>query len=59
MVNDDHRHPNYRMKRIDIAGSTHLCLIALKGIKEGEEITFDFGGEDCPWRKEVRVRTNV
>ncbi|XP_059210359.1 N-lysine methyltransferase KMT5A-A-like [Centropristis striata] len=53
LVNDDHRHPNCRMKRIDVAGSTHLCLFAIKDIKEGEEITYNYGGEDCPWRKQM------
>ncbi|XP_056437176.1 uncharacterized protein LOC130374432 isoform X2 [Gadus chalcogrammus] len=53
LVNDDHRHPNARMKRIDIAGSTHLCLFALKDIKDGEEIAHNYGGEDCPWRKQM------
>ncbi|CAL8291717.1 unnamed protein product [Gadus morhua 'NCC'] len=53
LVNDDHRHPNARMKRIDFAGSTHLCLFALKDIKEGEEIAYNYGGEDCPWRKQI------
>ncbi|CAL8348854.1 unnamed protein product [Boreogadus saida] len=53
LVNDDHRHPNCRMKRIDIAGSTHLCLFALKDIKEGEEIAYNYGGEDYPWRKQM------
>ena len=58
-MNDDHRHPNARMKRIDFAGSTHLCLFALKDIKEGEEIAYNYEGEDCPWRKQVRVTTSV
>uniref|UniRef100_A0A9J7XPJ6 SET domain-containing protein n=1 Tax=Cyprinus carpio carpio TaxID=630221 RepID=A0A9J7XPJ6_CYPCA len=50
LVNDDHQHPNCKMKKIDVNGKAHLCLFALKDIKEGEEITYDYGGDDCPWR---------
>ncbi|KAM3618408.1 uncharacterized protein V6R79_020019 [Siganus canaliculatus] len=53
LVNDDHRHPNCKMKRVDVNGKPHLCLFALNDIKEGDEITYDYGGEDCPWRTEV------
>uniref|UniRef100_A0AAV2J0M4 SET domain-containing protein n=1 Tax=Knipowitschia caucasica TaxID=637954 RepID=A0AAV2J0M4_KNICA len=50
LVNDEHRHPNCRMKKVEVEGSPHLCLFALKDIKDGEEITYDYGGNDCPWR---------
>ncbi len=53
IVNDDHRHPNCEMKKIDVNGKIHLCLFALNDIKEGEEITYDYGGEDYPWRTQV------
>ena len=53
LVNDDHRHPNCKMKRIGINQNPHLCLFALNDIKEGEEITYDYGGEDCQWRNQV------
>uniref|UniRef100_A0AAV2LGB5 SET domain-containing protein n=1 Tax=Knipowitschia caucasica TaxID=637954 RepID=A0AAV2LGB5_KNICA len=38
------------MKKVEVEGSPHLCLFALKDIKDGEEITYDYGGNDCPWR---------
>lgn len=41
------------MKRIDVNGEPHLCLFAVDDIQEGEEITYDYGGEDCPWRTQV------
>lgn len=41
------------MKRIDVDGNPHLCLFALNDISEGEEITYDYGGGDCPWRTQV------
>lgn len=50
IVNDDHKHQNCKMKKIDVNGKPHLCLFALNDIKEGEEITYDYGGEDYPWR---------
>ncbi|XP_043094725.1 uncharacterized protein rnf214 isoform X2 [Puntigrus tetrazona] len=50
IVNDDHKHPNCKMKKIDVNGRIHLCLFALNDIKEGEEITYQYGGEDYPWR---------
>lgn len=53
IVNDDHKHPNCEMKKIDVNGKIHLCLFALNDIKEGEEITYGYGGEDYPWRTQV------
>jgi len=41
------------MKRVITEGKPHLCLFALKDITEGEEITYDYGGIDWPWRKQV------
>ncbi|CAG5993229.1 unnamed protein product [Menidia menidia] len=55
LINDEHRRPNCRMKKIDVNGNPHLCLFALNDIKEGEEITYDYGGEDCPWRTKVTI----
>uniref|UniRef100_A0AAR2L5V7 SET domain-containing protein n=1 Tax=Pygocentrus nattereri TaxID=42514 RepID=A0AAR2L5V7_PYGNA len=53
LVNDDHKHPNCRMKMIEVDGRPHLCLFAIEDIKEGDEITYDYGGGDWPWRKKV------
>ncbi|TKS64906.1 N-lysine methyltransferase KMT5A [Collichthys lucidus] len=55
LVNDEHRHPNCRMKKIEVEGKPHLCLFALKDIKDGEEITYDYGGDDCPWRMQMTL----
>lgn len=41
------------MKRIDVNGEPHLCLFAVDDIKEEEEITYDYGSDDCPWRTQV------
>uniref|UniRef100_A0AAV2LLR7 SET domain-containing protein n=1 Tax=Knipowitschia caucasica TaxID=637954 RepID=A0AAV2LLR7_KNICA len=57
LVNDEHRGPNCRIKRIDVNGKPHLCLFAVDDIKQGEEITYDYGGEDCPWRTQMTSPT--
>ncbi|XP_034545479.1 N-lysine methyltransferase KMT5A-like [Notolabrus celidotus] len=53
LVNDEHSRPNCRMKKLDINGKPHLCLFALHDIQQGEEITYDYGGDDCPWRMKL------
>ncbi|XP_034554106.1 uncharacterized protein LOC117823139 isoform X2 [Notolabrus celidotus] len=50
LVNDEHSHPNCRMKKLNFNRKPHLCLFALHDIQQGEEITYDYGGDDCPWR---------
>lgn len=53
LVNDDDKHPNCNMKKIEVDGKPHLCLFAVTDIKEGDEITYDYGGTDWPWRTKV------
>ncbi|XP_076855742.1 uncharacterized protein LOC143510359 isoform X2 [Brachyhypopomus gauderio] len=53
LVNDDHKHPNCRMKMTEVEGRPHLCLYAIEDIKEGDEIAYDYGGKDWPWRKKM------
>ncbi|KAL7872896.1 hypothetical protein AOLI_G00119670 [Acnodon oligacanthus] len=50
LVNDD-TNPNSRMKIISVSQVPHLCLFALCDIQPGEEITYDYGGYDLPWRR--------
>ncbi|XP_062380241.1 uncharacterized protein LOC134068574 [Sardina pilchardus] len=57
LVNDEHKSPNCRMKLIEAGGKPHLCLFALKEIVSGTEITYDYGGKEWPWRKEVPLIT--
>ncbi|XP_059184397.1 N-lysine methyltransferase KMT5A-A-like isoform X2 [Centropristis striata] len=52
LVNDDNRKPNCKMKTIDIVGMPHLCLFAIKDITPGEEVTYNYGDADWPWRKQ-------
>ncbi|KAL1276437.1 hypothetical protein QQF64_036060 [Cirrhinus molitorella] len=51
LINDDHINPNCTMKRIIVEGKPHLCLFAARDIIPGEELTYDYGGSDWPWRK--------
>uniref|UniRef100_A0A8C6SJR4 SET domain-containing protein n=1 Tax=Neogobius melanostomus TaxID=47308 RepID=A0A8C6SJR4_9GOBI len=50
LVNDDYEHPNSTMKCLNVDGKPHLCLFATKDISPGEEITYDYGPNDWPWR---------
>ncbi len=38
------------MKTITVDGKPHLCLFALKDISPGEEIMYNYGDSDWPWR---------
>ncbi|XP_049334436.1 N-lysine methyltransferase KMT5A-A-like [Astyanax mexicanus] len=49
LVNDDDKNPNCKMKII-VDGEPHLCLFAVRDISPGEEVTYDYGGTDWPWR---------
>ncbi|CAJ1081294.1 hypothetical protein F2P79_020338 [Xyrichtys novacula] len=53
LVNDDNRHPNCKMKKIVAEGKPYLCLFALRDIHPGEEIVYNYGDSDWPWRKQV------
>lgn len=55
LVNDDHVSPNSKMRTITVNGKPHLCLFAIKDIKPGEEITYNYGDSDWPWRVKVHI----
>ncbi|XDV16124.1 hypothetical protein PO909_015963 [Leuciscus waleckii] len=50
LVNDDHINPNSKMKTIRVDGKPHLCLFAIRSICAGEEITYNYGDSEWPWR---------
>ncbi|XP_058628354.1 histone-lysine N-methyltransferase SETD5-like [Onychostoma macrolepis] len=50
LVNDDHINPNSRIRTISVDGKPHLCLFATRSISPGEEITYDYGDSEWPWR---------
>ncbi|KAK3507684.1 hypothetical protein QTP70_033538 [Hemibagrus guttatus] len=57
LVNDDHINPNSNMKIITVKGKPHLCLFATKSINPGEEITYNYGDSEWPWRSKVLKMT--
>ncbi|XP_030829920.1 uncharacterized protein LOC115919806 isoform X2 [Strongylocentrotus purpuratus] len=63
-INDDHKAPNSVMKKIILHDSSpHLCLFACDDIQVGEEIRYDYGTKDLPWRQpptpNVMPHTNI
>ncbi|XP_053499892.1 N-lysine methyltransferase KMT5A-A-like isoform X2 [Ictalurus furcatus] len=57
LVNDDHMNPNSKMKTITVDRKPHLCLFAIKDISPGEEICYNYGDSDWPWRSKVTSET--
>jgi len=51
LVNDDHLSPNAKMKKIIFDSLPRLCLFALQQINPGDEITYDYGNDNYPWRQ--------
>ncbi|XP_019747759.1 uncharacterized protein LOC109529051 isoform X2 [Hippocampus comes] len=50
LVNDAHKGPNCRMKKLTIQDKPHLYLFAIENIQAGNEITFDYGDSQWAWR---------
>ncbi|XP_056278107.1 N-lysine methyltransferase KMT5A-A-like isoform X2 [Pseudoliparis swirei] len=50
LVNDNNVNPNAKMKYLNIQGKPHLCLFATRDISQGEEVTYNYGDSDWPWR---------
>ncbi|KAG9281452.1 histone-lysine N-methyltransferase set-1-like [Astyanax mexicanus] len=53
LVNDDHLNPNSKMRTITTVGKPHLCLFATRSINPGEEITYNYGDSEWPWRCKI------
>jgi len=48
------------MKVIDVENCPHLCIFSNKRILAGEELRYDYGVDDLPWRKKrVQVGLNI
>lgn len=50
LVNDAHKSPNCKMKKLTVQDKPHLCLFAIENIQAGSEITYDYGECQWPWR---------
>uniref|UniRef100_A0A8C1PY05 SET domain-containing protein n=1 Tax=Cyprinus carpio TaxID=7962 RepID=A0A8C1PY05_CYPCA len=53
LVNDCHKSPNCKMRRLTVQGKPHLCLFAIENIEAETEITYDYGDSQWPWRNLV------
>ncbi|XP_058471537.1 uncharacterized protein LOC131444863 isoform X2 [Solea solea] len=53
LVNDEHKNPNCKMRPIEVDSMPHLCLFAIRDIVPEEEITYNYGDSDWPWRKQI------
>lgn len=52
MVNDaTGKQQNAAMRQITVDGKLHLAMFAIKDVEEGEEVRYDYGVRDLPWRK--------
>lgn len=57
MINDaEHGSPeeNVCVKIVIVDRLPHLCIFALKDIQSGDELRYDYGIADLPWRKKVK-----
>lgn len=53
MINDDiPRRANCRMKKLIIEEKPHLCLYSSKDLQIGDQLFYDYGVGDLPWRKQ-------
>lgn len=57
LVNDNHINPNTKIKYITVQGKPHLCLFANQDINPREEITYNYGDSEWPWRSNVSKTT--
>ncbi|XP_059204962.1 histone-lysine N-methyltransferase set-1-like [Centropristis striata] len=53
LVNDEHKNPNCKVQTIQVENMPHLCLFAIRDIMPGEEVTYNYGDSDWPWRKQI------
>lgn len=54
LVNDGiGKQMNCVMKKIIVDGTPYLCLFALRDIRAQEELRYDYGQTDMPWRLKV------
>jgi len=58
LVNDSPpRYANSIIKKIFAGGQTRLCIFAKKNIMKGEELRYDYGVKDLPWRSKKGNKT--
>ena len=50
-INDEEKRPNCKMKKLVFNNIPHLCLFALTDINRGDELRYNYGEDEYPWRK--------
>ena len=51
LINDSKANPNCKVEKLVINSRPHLCVFALKPIRIGEEIQYDYNDDEAWWRK--------
>ena len=46
---------NCKITVVDVSSRPHLCLFAIRDIQEGEELRYDYGVPNLPWRRTHRT----
>lgn len=60
LVNHGEKHEvNVKLKTLDVDGSPALCLFALRQIEPGEELLYDYGVDNLPWKTSAQVVQTV
>lgn len=49
---------NTKLQIVNFHGTPALCLYALRDIKEGEELLYDYGVANLPWKKKVNTSSS-
>ena len=49
---------NCKMRKVIVDKVPHLCLFATQDIHINEELRYDYGLNDLPWRKQVATTSN-
>ncbi|KAJ8048607.1 Histone-lysine N-methyltransferase set-1 [Holothuria leucospilota] len=57
-VNDNHLTPNCKMSIVIHQDEPHLCLFALRDIRQQSELRFDYGVKNLPWRERKKSATD-
>lgn len=55
LINDDHKLPNCKVRKLMVQGKPHLCVFAIENISAETEITYNYGESHWPWRATVSL----
>ncbi len=58
-MNDNDTKPNCFMKLKVVNGAPRLFLIAKRTLHPGDELCYDYGAGDYPWREKVFLKIYI